>query len=215
MPDHPDQKPGKKPDATDEAVDPSLMAETLADAPGIRPVPPTSGSAEVGASSDPALDDTAVELEGPSDKAPRRPDPALDDIFDKPDPTADAASLLRFDPERGKTNVAIKIRAVTEAVRNTITTPFGKLLLAGLVALAGVTLTIAAVTLKDTPYIIAAIIVAPVGGLLVYWRYQAWLGHKRYMYRLLESLGEDMSEFDPRRIYRRAGTTSTTSKKRR
>ena len=206
------QRPDK-----DEPADPSLMAETLADAPAIRPVPPTSGSAEVGAS-DPALDDTAVDYEplvhDPKPRPVANTDVALDEVFDKPDPAADAASLTRFDPERGKTNVAIKIRAVTEAVRNTITTPFGKLMLSIAVALVGVTLTIAAITLKDTPYVIAAIVLTPVGALLVYWRYQSWLGHKRYMYRLLESLGEDVSEFDPRRIYRRAGTTTTTKKRR-
>lgn len=201
MPEHPDK---------DEPVDPSLLAETLADAPAIRPVPPTSGSAQVGAS-DPALDDTAVDMDPPAPRDRRVGD--LTDIFDKPDPIADAASLTRFDPERGKTNVAIKIRAVTEAVRNSIATPFGKLILACFVGLAGVSLTIAAITLKDTPYVIAATVVTPVGALLVYWRYQAWLGHKRYMYRLLESLGEDVSDFDPRRIYRRAGTTITTKKR--
>ena len=206
--------PDPKPVSKKDAVDPSLLAETLADAPAIR-----GSRAEQAAPADPGLDDTAVDFGAPrATTSPGRSadhDPALEDIFDKPDAVADASSLTRFDPERGKTSVAIKVRAVTQAVRNTITTPFGKLLLAIIFGLAGVTLTIAAVTLRDTPYVIAAILVTPIGALLVYWRYQAWLGHKRYMYRLLETLGEDVSEFDPRRIYRRAGTTGTTSKKRR
>ncbi len=200
------QRPDK-----DKPVDPSLMAETLADAPAIRPESKPKAA-------DPALDDTAVDYEplvhDPKPRPVANTEVALDEVFDKPDAAADTASLTRFDPERGKQNVAIKIRAVTDAVRNTITTPFGKLILSIVVALAGTTLTIAAITLKDTPYIVAAIIVAPVGALLVYWRYQAWLGHKRYMYRLLESLGEDVSDFDPRRMYRRANTTSTTKKHR-
>ena len=103
-------------------------------------------------------------------------------------------------------NVAVKIRVVTEAVRNTIDTPFGKLLLSIIFGLAGVGATIAAITLQDTPWVVAACILMPVGLLLVYWRYQAWLGHKRYMYRLLETLGEDVGDFDPRHKYRKTGT---------
>jgi hypothetical protein len=187
------------PSDENKPVDPALMAETIADAPAIRPAER--------AKPDAALDDTAVDLqiagEGPGPRPKFSHD--VEDIYDKPEAVYDVASLSRFDPERNKQNVAIKIRAVTEAVRNTVTTPFGKLLLAIIVALAGITLTIAAVTLRDTPYVVAAIIVAPIGALLVYWRYQAWLGHKRYMYRLLETLGEDVSEYDPRQVYRRTG----------
>ena len=195
----------------DKPVDPSLLAETIADAPALRPKP----DAKPPAAPDPALDDTAADLEIAGERPGPRPvfSEPVDDIFDRPDPTADAAALTRFDPERGKQNVAIKIRAVTQAVRSTITTPFGKLLLAIVFGLAGISLTIAALTLRDTAYIVAAIIVAPVGGLLVYWRYQAWLGHKRYMYRLLESLGEDVSDFDPRRIYRRVGGKSSSKRR--
>ena len=46
---------------------------------------------------------------------------------------------------------------------------------------------------------------------MVYWRYQVWLGHKRYMYRLLESLGEDVSDFDPRKVYRKAKSKAPTA----
>src|SRR2546425_504866 len=110
MPDRPDKE---------EPVDPTLMAETLADAPAIR-VPSASGSTDAGASDPALLDDTAADLDlGPAPKSTGH-DADLNDIFDKPNPVADAASLTRFDPERGKTNVAIKIRAVTEAVRNTV-----------------------------------------------------------------------------------------------
>jgi hypothetical protein len=197
------------PQEKDKPVDPDLMAETIADAPALRP------KANKPKAPDPALDDTAIEdLEIAGERPGPKPVFAqdIDDIYDKPEAAYDTASLSRFDPERGKQNVAIKIRAVTEAVRNTVTTPFGKLLLAIIFGLAGVTLTIAAITLRDTPYIVAAIIVAPIGFLLVYWRYQAWLGHKRYMYRLLETLGEDVSDFDPRRVYRRAGKARSPRK---
>jgi hypothetical protein len=68
--------------------------------------------------------------------------------------------------------------------------------------LAGIGLCIAAVTFQNWPWIVAAGIVLPLGGFLMYLRYQAWLGHKRYMYRLLETLGEDVSDFQPHKMYR-------------
>lgn len=134
-------------------------------------------------------------------------DVALDEILDRVEASSDTSSLTRYDPEAGHTNVSVKIRAATEAIRNSVSTPFGKLLTAIVVGLAGLSLAIAAITLQTTPWIVAAAIVAPVGGLLVYWRYQAWLGHKRYMYRLLETLGEDVTDFDPRKMYRKIGAT--------
>jgi hypothetical protein len=127
----------------------------------------------------------------------------------------------RHDPEAGKGDVAVKLAVSTEAVAHvvkgavsgTFTTPFGRLILSILVALAGVGLTIAAFTLQDRWIITAAAIVAPIGLVLVYWRYQAWLGHKRYMYRLLETLGEDVSGFRPDQAFRRTGVRN--SKRRR
>jgi hypothetical protein len=134
-------------------------------------------------------------------------DVALDEILDRVEASSDTSSLTRYDPEAGHTNVSVKIRAATEAIRNSVNTPFGKLMSASVIGLAGLSLAIAAFTLQTMPWIIAAAVVAPVGGLLVYWRYQAWLGHKRYMYRLLETLGEDVTDFDPRKVYRKIGST--------
>lgn len=135
------------------------------------------------------------------------PDVALEDVLDRVEASSDTSSLTRYDPEAGHTNVAVKIRAATEAIRNSVTTPFGKLMSAGVLGLAGLSLAIAAINFQTLPWIIAAAVVAPAGGILVYWRYQAWLGHKRYMYRLLETLGEDVTDFDPRKVYRKIGTT--------
>src|SRR5262249_15633947 len=104
-------------------VDPSQLAETLADAPAIRaertppppspppradrPPPPPSPAPRADPS-DSALADTAVDMD--ADAAQRKEDGVeLASVFDQPDPVADAASLTRFDPEAGKTNVAIKI----------------------------------------------------------------------------------------------------------
>jgi hypothetical protein len=129
---------------------------------------------------------------------------ALDDIYDRPEELA-ASSVADYDPEAGRTNVAIKIQAVRQVVRSATSTPFGRLMLAIPIALAGLTLTIMALTMQDLWMWIAAAIVTPLGGWLLYVRYQTWLGHKRYMYRLLESLGEDVSDFDNTRAYRRVG----------
>jgi hypothetical protein len=150
-----------------------------------------------------ALDDTVADTPaaGPADD-----DVHLDRIFDRPDSLVSDASLSRYDPEAGKMNVAIKVKAVSQAVRNTLKSPFGKVLVAIPVFLAGLSLVIAAVTFQTWPWAAAAAVVFPIGALLVYLRYQAWLGHKRYMYRLLESLGEDVSDFDPRAVYRKTGT---------
>lgn len=111
----------------------------------------------------------------------------------------DHASLKRFDPEAGRTRITIKIRAV----RQSLGTPFGRLVLTFPVALAAITVTIFAVNRPEWPLIAGAGVLVPASLVLVYIRYQQWLGHKRYMYRLLETLGEDVSEFDPARADRR------------
>jgi hypothetical protein len=146
------------------------------------------------------LDDTVAEEDAalPDDEEVR-----LDGILDRPQTAVADASLERYDPEAGRTSVAVKVKAVHEAVRNSISTPFGKMILAIPVFLAGIALSIAAITLQETGWIVAAAIVMPLGSFLAYHRYQVWLGSKRYMYRLLESLGEDVSEFSPHEANRR------------
>jgi hypothetical protein len=161
------------------------------------------------------LSDTVADEEVEADEAPKDREVELDSIFDRPAAGIETASLSRFDPEAGRGDVAIKIKAVTIAVKNTIATPFGKLILTVPVFLVGVALTIAAFTFKDTPWIVAAGVVMPIGLVLAYWRYQSWLGHKRYMYRLLETLGEDVSEFDPAKVFRRASDKAMERRKRR
>lgn len=174
------------------------------DAGGLPPRPPLNPAAPIPRPIPRELD---LELSETTEERSRRTkakiDVELDTVFDRPDSGMETASLSRFDPEAGRTAVAVKIRAVTEAVVNSVATPFGKLIVAILFGLVGLALAIAAVTLKDTPYIVAACIVTPIALLLIYRQYQIWLGHKRYMYRLLETLGEDVSEFDPHKMYRR------------
>lgn len=206
-------------------ADPKEMAETMADAPALRPKgrPTPQAKPEVRAdaapirpiaadASDSAMDETAADVEvdeaGESGEAAADEDVDLNRIYDRPEvaAAADAASLYRFDPEAGRTSVAVKVKVVTQALRNSVSTPFGKLVVVLPVLLLGISLTIAAINLRDMPWIVAAGLVMPVSLALVYWRYQVWLGHKRYMYRLLETLGEDVSDFDPHKIYRKAGS---------
>jgi hypothetical protein len=147
------------------------------------------------------LDETVSDLDAvePSDDEVQ-----LDKILDRPQSATDV-SLTRYDPEAGRMDVAVKIKAATEAVKNTIKSPFGKLLLVVPIFLVGVWLAIEAVTYQTWAWIGPAAVVFPLGSVLVYIRYQAWLGSKRYMYRLLESLGEDVSDFDYRQQLRRVG----------
>jgi hypothetical protein len=140
-------------------------------------------------------------------RAPRADHVRLEEIFDRPEQLI-VGTAAEYDPEAGRSNVAIKIQAVRQVVRSAAATPFGRLILAIPFGLAGMCLSIMAVTMQDLWVCIAAGVVMPVALILIYARYQAWLGHKRYMYRLLESLGEDVSGFDPRKTYRRVrGTT--------
>jgi hypothetical protein len=170
-----------------------LRRSALEELARLRPEP---GDLQIGRD---ILDETVADLEAvtPSDDEVQ-----LDKILDRPQAVMDA-SLYRYDPEAGRTNVAVKIKVVSEAVKNTLKTPFGKMLFTIPVFLAGVALTIAAVTYRTWAWIGPAALVMPVGFALAYWRYQAWLGSKRYMYRLLESLGEDVTDFDPHKANRR------------
>jgi hypothetical protein len=128
----------------------------------------------------------------------------VEDIFDRSEQQS-TASAAPYDPEAGRTNVAVKIQAASQVVRSAASTPFGKLVLAIPVGLAAITLTILAIVDQTLWICIAAGIVVPIAGWLLYARYQAWLGHKRYMYRLLETLGEDVSDFDSGQTFRRIG----------
>lgn len=107
--------------------------------------------------------------------------------------------LDRFDPEAGKMGLATRIH---RAVRARMGSHGGRLVIALFLALGGASLVILALEFQTWALIVAASLGAPLTLILLYVRYQQWLGHKRYMYRLLESLGEDVSEFDPGKIYR-------------
>ena len=207
--------------------DPSQLQDTVADfepAPGVGPVPaPAAPPAPVLRAAprprpkrDP-LGETVAETR------PSRFEEGLDlaRILDRAG-TSDDNPLSRYDPEAGKTRVAVRFTAATEAVSAAVTgavstaihTPFGRLLLSLIVVLGAIVLTIAAATFGEMWMIVAAGLADPLALLLVYWRYQVWLGHKRYLFRLLETLGEDMTDYDPRKVYRKAGTRNAAQRRR-
>src|SRR5690606_2622326 len=78
----------------------------------------------------------------------------VDEIFDRPDQVV--GSTAQYDPEAGRTNVAIKIQAVRQVVRSATSTPFGRLIIALPIGLAGVTLTIVALIMQTLYMTIAA-----------------------------------------------------------
>ena len=166
--------------------------------PGPRQRTPGGRDPSAGAAPDPRdPGETAVDLDN-QDAPVAEVD--LEEVYDKPGKT-DTDSLRRFDPEAGKMGIAVKLRAV----RQSLSTPGGRVVFSIPVALAGVSTAIFAASFPAWPVIVAAAVLGPASLLLLYIRYQQWLGHKRYMYRLLESLGEDVTDFDPRKVYRARG----------
>ena len=144
------------------------------------------------------------------DRAPERPapdDPTYDNLFGH-----EIVGLDRVDPEAGSMSVA---RLVKQRVKRAARTPGGQLVLSIPVGLLGIALAILAIVHQTTPLIVAAAVVAPPA--LAAWvvLYRRWLGHKRYAYRLLESLGEDVSGFTPDQMYRVLKTRRPSKRRRR
>lgn len=153
-----------------------------------------------------ALAETKADMDAGGDAADEPDAPNRDDVEDIDLESVydrrgdkDDASLKRLDPEAGHSRITVKLRAV----RQSISTPFGRLVLSFPVALAAVTLAIFAVAFPEWPLITAAGILVPASGVLVVVRYKQWLGHKRYIFRLLETLGEDVSDWTMDQTYRR------------
>lgn len=160
--------------------DPDALGETKVDLEAQAEDSAAGGSAAAGS----AAGDSALDID-------------LEQVYDRPQRTDDA-SLKRFDPEAGKMGLAVKIRAV----RQQVNTPFGRLVLALVLNLASACLVIYTIAFPIWPLIVAAAIVVPACGWLLWVRYQQWLGYKRYMYRLLETLGEDVSDWNMEQTYR-------------
>lgn len=163
---------------------------------------PHAGSAEQTPASADALGETKVDVEAEAEDSAGQsaPDIDLNEVYDRPLPQkTEDASLKRYDPEAGKMGLAVKIRAV----RQQINTPFGRLALAFPLNLASLSLAIYTFAFPAWWLIAATAIIVPGCGWLLWVRYQQWLGHKRYMYRLLETLGEDVTDWNMERTYRK------------
>ncbi len=186
-------------DRRDSAPGPELAAQTPPPPPPDQPGPPPDLLGETKADlelvpEDSASGSSAGRRDGAGGSAA---DIDLTEVYDRPEKTEDA-SLKRYDPEAGKMGLAVKIRAV----RQQVNTPFGRLVLALVLNLVSACLVIYTVAFPIWPLIVAAAIVVPACGWLLWVRYQQWLGYKRYMYRLLETLGEDVSDWNMEQTYR-------------
>jgi hypothetical protein len=143
-------------------------------------------------------------------ETPREPPDAVDmnRVFDRAESKYSGA-LDRYDPEAGKMGLGTRIR---RAVRARAASPFGRFVVAIVLAMAGAALAIVAAVFPEWPLIVSAGIFFPASLAYLYVRYQQWLGHKRYIYRLLETLGEDVSDFDLERRYRAPRTRRRTGR---
>ncbi|MEL7472176.1 MAG: hypothetical protein AAGK04_02580 [Planctomycetota bacterium] len=103
------------------------------------------------------------------------------------------------DPEAEYMNVR-DIRSAKQAVMST----GGQFVLGLVVGLAGIGLAIYAVAQvsgNSTESLIMlgiAVVIAPISTWWAHKKYKQWLQRKTYLYRLLESLGEDVSDLHPR-----------------
>jgi hypothetical protein len=187
------------------SIDP--LGETVADlpspvdqpAPTPRPAPPSRHRQEP--------EDIQL-ADAPSQRArdAANTDVDLTSIFDRTAPAEAAANLSRDDPEaeilRRRTQAAAASAAPRINPKAALLSPFGQLILSIVLALVGLTLAIMASIERTRTLLIAAGVVVPVTAWLTWRRYQQWLGHRRYMYRLLETLGEDVTDFHPSKSIR-------------
>jgi len=135
------------------------------------------------------------------------PDELFDRLYDRGAPTGE----FEIDPEAGQGAVAEKVRQLRQAA----STPGGKLVTAVPIGLVGISLGITSLVFLETWVLVVAGIFTPLSLWLVWTRYQQWLGHKRYAYRLLESLGEDVSDWDLDKVYRVAKARGLRTQKKR
>lgn len=108
--------------------------------------------------------------------------------------------LADEDPEAGYQNVR-DIRSAKKAIASS----GGQFVIGLIIGLFGLGMAVyaaAQASMDSTGSLImlaAAAIIAPVSAWWAHRKYRQWLQHKTYLYRLLESLGEDVSELKPRK----------------
>jgi hypothetical protein len=187
-------------DAGDEREDRVKRAERLAReaiARRGRPAPVEESAEDMGDTPALAPDPTGL-VDLPEGDAVAAPDVDYRGAFDRVH-QRETGALDRFDPEAGRMGLGTRIQL---AVRASVRSPFGRFIVAIVLGLGGVSLAIVALTFHNVGLYVAAGVLTPVSLVYLYVRYQQWLGHKRYLFRLLETLGEDVSDFDMNRRYR-------------
>lgn len=163
-----------------------------------RPAPPPDDAADDMGDTPPLAPDPTGLVDLPEGDAEDAPEVDYRGAFDRVH-QRETGALGGFDPEAGKMGLGTRIQKV---VRASVRSPFGRFIVAIVLGLGGVSLGIVALTFQTVPLFIAAGILTPASLVYLYLRYQQWLGHKRYIFRLLETLGEDVSDFDMNRRYR-------------
>ncbi|MEM1329829.1 MAG: hypothetical protein AAGG07_04640 [Planctomycetota bacterium] len=98
--------------------------------------------------------------------------------------------LDKFDPEAGYSDYQKKV-----TLRKAVSTSFGQLIISGVLMLTGIALTIMAATVQTLPWIIAAAVVLPPAIVVFRKRYKRWVRNRTYLFRLCQSLGEDVSNW--------------------
>ena len=151
---------------------------------------------------DPGLADTVADLDaiaeddtmGDQIVFERPPEPAPPQSPFVPIGEHEIAGLDLIDPEWGQYDVSRRITSIRKAVE----TSFAQMLVAGVMALAALAIALLAATWQTNELIGLAAVTCPPTFYFTYKRWRRWLAHRRFMFRLLETLGEDTTGIDPR-----------------
>lgn len=179
------------------------LGETIADVP-LTPRPSShhhtklTGSSLHGKAARHQLDATVADT--PAARAPRPSSQTspidaevdLDRVYDRVAAQPSNVTIALNDDEAGRTRVGGELKR-TQQVRAAVGSAFGRLLQALVLTIIAASLAIFAAFDQRWIWIAPAAIALPLTLWLTTRRYHTWLGHRRYMYRLLDTLGEDVS----------------------
>lgn len=149
----------------------------------------------------------ATVADAPALRSPARaPAPAdaevdLDRVYDRVSTPPTNVTIALNDDEAGRSRVGGELKR-TQQVRAAVGSAFGRLLQALALTMLAASLAIFAAFDQRWIWIAPAAIALPLTLWLTTRRYHAWLGHRRYMYRLLDTLGEDVSGLEGERRVR-------------
>lgn len=113
--------------------------------------------------------------------------------FDTISAADDYGKASNLDPELDHVNTRRITHAKVATVRRAVVSTGGQFILGLVAAIVGLGLAVYAAAEQSLPLLIAAGLIAPPCTYYGYRKYRQWLQNKRYLVRLLESLGEDVS----------------------